>query len=219
MIMLRTGTMRDRNVSWCATSVNSHHEWLPSMAWGACAVVCHKPCGAHGDCDATHYCSKVTGKSTNCEPCHICANRRDGVDSKCPVKCNGASEWDSQLVDDCSGEDMRVPAAWVGDGVCDASTLKHKPVNVDLNCSKLRYDGGDCLRVTSSVKVEPKADCTGHNGPKSWFGDGKCDAGSRFHGGNKIDFNCASQSFDGGTHSQFRTQAAVFARKVRRLCQ
>eukprot|EP01052_Picozoa_sp_SAG31_P000050 SAG31_NODE_2_length_46263_cov_45.908043_20_plen_73_part_00 len=57
------------------------------------------------DCDQGHYCKVASEMNavTICGPCHECAARNDAVEGQCPRKCDGASEWDNELVEDCAG--------------------------------------------------------------------------------------------------------------------
>ncbi|MCH2134613.1 MAG: hypothetical protein MK116_12790 [Phycisphaerales bacterium] len=46
-------------------------------------------------------------------------------------------------IPDCNGH--CVPAAWVGDGVCDDGSFTHDGLPVFLNCDAFNCDGGDCI--------------------------------------------------------------------------
>ena len=171
---------------WCATKVDKSGEM---QKYGDCAKVCKVPCSAHVNCDSKHYCA--TQKS--CEPCHYCtgSSGKRSIDSACPKKCAGASPWDNELVQDCTG--VQVPKSYLGDGVCDAGLFEYFKHKVSLNCSRLSYDAGDCKGKLNTTIV---SDCQGKPGPKAWLGDGKCDDGKHQHGAHKVDFNCAVMQWD-----------------------
>jgi hypothetical protein len=108
-------------------------------------------------------------------------------------------------VRDCRGH--CAPASWVGDGTCDLARQDFR-----LNCSALRWDGGDCLLGPDGCPAGQVALCqramttpataamaaTVRCVPTVWLGDGECDAEIKdAHGVLLGSLNCSAADFDG----------------------
>ena len=61
---------------------------------------------------------------------------------------------------------------------------------IDQDC-----DGSDLTSSCSSTEV---TDCNGNCAPATWVGDGSCDDETYSYGGNYIDLNCSTHSYDDG---------------------
>ena len=96
-----------------------------------------------------------------------------------------------------------VPSALLGDGFCDDCTVamategycEEQEVRPTprFNCSRLAYDGGDCLRDGAGCYGGHALDCRQRCAPTDWLGDGVCD--DEFDG---FHLNCSATAWDGG---------------------
>ena len=96
-----------------------------------------------------------------------------------------------------------MPSALLGDGFCDDCTVamaaegycEEQEVRPTprFNCSRLAYDGGDCLRDGAGCYGGHALDCRQRCAPTDWLGDGVCD--EEFDG---FHLNCSATAWDGG---------------------
>ena len=112
-----------------------------------------------------------------------------------------ASEVYFPMVNDCDGN--CTPESWVGDGWCDDGAYAiwgpgDEAVPVNLMCTELQWDLGDCEVIDEGCTGTEIEDCNDICAPDSWLGDGFCDDGSYEYNGNQIFFNCEEFNNDGG---------------------
>ena len=129
------------------------------------------------------------------------------------------------MILDCNGNCS--PDSWVGDGYCDNGGYLIYPseeayynvqdcyatyveeeelvacinqyVNwIDLWCTELNWDEGDCDEIDYGCPEGQLEDCNGICAPDSWLGDGFCDDGAYQFDGVDIFFNCEEFNNDGG---------------------
>ena len=104
-------------------------------------------------------------------------------------------------MNDCDGN--CTPESWIGDGWCDDGAYAiygpdDSVVPVNLMCSELQWDLGDCEEIPEGCTEGLVEDCNDICGPESWVGDGYCDDGSFTFNGNQIFFNCEEFNNDEG---------------------
>jgi hypothetical protein len=123
------------------------------------------------------------------------------------------------MVLDCNG--ICAPVDWLGDGWCDDGAYAIYPSEeaynnyqdcsynggencdqyltpINLYCSELNFDEGDCEVIDEGCTPGLIEDCNGICAPAGWLGDGFCDDGSYEYNGNPIFFNCEEFDFDNG---------------------
>jgi hypothetical protein len=106
-----------------------------------------------------------------------------------------------EMVLDCDGN--CAPVSWIADGFCDdgAWGIEDEQGNVipiNLYCSELNFDEGDCEIIDEGCTPGLIEDCNGICAPQNWLGDGFCDDGSYEYNGNPIFFNCEEFENDNG---------------------
>ena len=106
-----------------------------------------------------------------------------------------------EMILDCDGN--CAPLSWVADGYCDdgAWAIEDEEGNqipVNLYCSELNFDEGDCEAIDEGCTPGLIEDCNGICAPAGWLGDGFCDDGSYEYNGNPIFFDCEEFDFDNG---------------------
>ena len=112
-----------------------------------------------------------------------------------------ASEVYFPMINDCDGN--CTPESWVGDGWCDDGAYAiwgpgDEAVPVNLMCTELEWDLGDCEEIPEGCTEGLIEDCNDICAPESWLGDGYCDEGSYEYNGNPIFFNCEEFNNDNG---------------------
>jgi len=109
--------------------------------------------------------------------------------------------WPDGMVLDCDGN--CAPVVWIGDGYCDDGAYgiydeEGELVPINLYCSELNFDEGDCEAIDEGCTPGLIEDCNGICAPATWLGDGFCDDGSYEYNGNPIFFNCEELNNDNG---------------------
>ena len=112
-----------------------------------------------------------------------------------------ASEVYFPMINDCDGN--CTPESWVGDGWCDDGAYAiwgpgDEAVPVNLMCTELQWDLGDCEEIPEGCTTGLIEDCNDICAPEGWLGDGYCDEGSYEYNGNPIFFNCEEFNNDNG---------------------
>jgi len=130
-----------------------------------------------------------------------CAFQDCNVDYYIPELDDYASNVYFPMVLDCDGNCS--PESWVGDGWCDDGSygiygLEGGVVPINLWCSELEWDLGDCEQIPEGCTEGLIEDCNGICAPESWLGDGYCDDGSYVYNGNTIFFDCEVFNNDNG---------------------
>ena len=117
--------------------------------------------------------------------------------------CNTAyyQENYGEMILDCDGN--CAPLSWVADGYCDDGAWaiydeEGNQVPVNLYCTELNFDEGDCEAIDEGCTPGLIEDCNNICAPAGWLGDGFCDDGSYEYNGNPIFFNCEEFDFDNG---------------------
>jgi len=96
---------------------------------------------------------------------------------------------------DCAGDDISdcygscVPAAYLGDQICDAGP------SYGFNCYARGFDNDYC----NPCSPGEYPDCNGNCAPQGWVGDSFCDDGSFTHNGQPINLACEAFRFDEAT--------------------
>lgn len=117
--------------------------------------------------------------------------------------CNTAyyQENYGEMILDCDGN--CAPLSWVADGFCDDGAWaildeEGNQVPINLYCTELNFDEGDCEAIDEDCTPGLIEDCNGICAPAGWLGDGFCDDGSYEYNGNPVFFNCEEFDFDNG---------------------
>ena len=110
------------------------------------------------------------------------------IDLDCATHNNDGGDCYSTSIDaDGDGYDASVDCN-DNDAAINPAAIDIPNDGIDQNC-----DGADL--TCSSTEI---IDCQGSCAPAIWVGDGTCDNGFYFYGGNQIDLDCATHNNDGG---------------------
>ena len=106
-----------------------------------------------------------------------------------------------EMILDCDGN--CAPVSWIGDNYCDDGAYgiydeNGEAIPINLYCSELNFDEGDCEVIDEGCTPGLIEDCNGICAPSTWLGDGFCDDGSYEYNGNPIFFDCEELNNDEG---------------------